>query len=306
MTTVNLGGILVGDGHPCYVLAELGINHGGSVVTAEKMIDAAAYAGAQGVKIQKRGANYYSAEELARPLESPYGTTRGDYVRARELGRQAVIDLARYAQAKGLQFTASCWDLESLDDVMSWCEPPFLKVASAVLTWPASIRDPLLRAHAQANRPIVMSTGMSDLTQIDEAIAVLENEWQTGHTLWKYGPGIVLLGCTSTYPCEDAEINLRTMHTLRERYGVPVGWSHHDRSIATSVAAVAMGSCMIERHLTLDRTLFGSDQSSSIEPGGFARMVRDVRVAERAMGSAEKRVLASEIPVRAKLARVAK
>jgi N-acetylneuraminate synthase len=301
---VNLGGILVGDGQPCAIVAELGINHGGCVTTAEKLIDVAAYAGAQAVKLQKRSASFYSAEELARPLDSPYGTTRGDYVRAREFGEQAYRDLSRYAQAKGLQFTASCWDLQSLDDVMSWCSPPWLKVASAVLTWPAKVRDPLLRAHAQTGLPLVVSTGMCDLEDVDDALTVLTSEWARQPGTCFTAPGLVLLACTSTYPCEDHETNLNTIETLRRRYHVPVGWSGHERGLTPTLWAVARHkAAVIERHITLDRASFGSDQAASLEPPGFARLIRDIRIGERADGSAEKRVLDSEKPVRAKLAR---
>lgn len=304
MTEVSLGGIRVGDGHPAFVIAEGGINASGSVLTCEKMIDAAAYAGAQAFKLQRRSPDFYSAEELARPLESPFGSTRGDYVRAREFGEQAYRDLSRYAAAKGLQFTASCWDLQALDDVMAWCSPPWLKIASAVLTWPSKVRDPLLRAHAQTGLPLVVSTGMCDLSAIDEALDVLHATWATEPRTCFQPPGLVLLACTSTYPCPDDEVNLNTIETLRARYGAPVGWSDHTRGIAVPTWAVARHhACMVEKHLTLDRASFGSDQSSSLEPPGLARMVRDIRIGEKADGSAEKRCLESELPFRAKLAR---
>lgn len=304
MTTIDLGGVLVGAGQPAYIIAEGGINHAGSVLIAEKLIDAAAFAGAQCFKIQKRTVDaVFTPEDLARPRESPFGTTNGDLKRGLELGRQAYVDLARYAKAKGLAFTASCWDLQALDDVMSWCDPPFLKIASAVLTWPTSIRDPLLRAHAQTGKPLVVSTGMSDDRQIGEALDVLYAAWATEPTTAFSAPGLVLLACTSTYPAEDHELNLRTIEGLRARYGVPVGWSGHERGIATTVAAVALGASIVERHITLDRTSYGSDQASSLEPPGFCKLVRDIRAVERAMGSDEKRCLPSEEPVRQKLQR---
>lgn len=296
---VDLGGVLVGAGHPCYVIAELGINHNGSLVDAEKLVDVAAFAGCQAVKLQKRSADFYTAEELARPLESPFGTTRGDYVRARELGRQAYVDLSRYAAAKGLQFTASCWDLQALDDVIAWVDPPWLKIASAVLTWKPELRDPLLRAHARTGKPLVISTGMCDLLAVENAIAILEDEWDTS----RHGR-IVLLACTSTYPAADDDLHLRTIGTLRDWFGVPVGWSGHERGLTPSLWAVARhGACALERHITLDRTSFGSDQAASLEPPGICRLVRDIRIGEKADGSGEKVIRESEIPVRAKLAR---
>lgn len=306
MTEVNLGGVLVGDGHPAYVISELGINHGGSVTTAEKLIDASAYAGAQAVKTQKRTVDVvYPKHVLDSPRESPWGTDTRAQKLGLELGEQAYRDLARYARAKGLAFTASCWDLRSLDDVMAWTSPPFLKIASAVLTWPSGIRDPLLKAHAQTGLPLVMSTGMSDTTQIDEAIDVLTATWAAEPSTAFGAPGLVLLACTSTYPCEDHEINLKQIETLQFRYGslCVIGYSGHEKGIATTVAAVALGAKVVERHITLDRASYGSDQSASLEPPGFARMVRDIRVVEAAMGNGDKRCLESESVVRAKLMR---
>jgi N-acetylneuraminate synthase len=186
---------------------------------------------------------------------------------------------------------------------MAWTSPQWLKIASAVLTWPSNIRDPLLRAHAQTGLPLVMSTGMCDAVQIDEALDVLCSTWATEPASAFTSPGLVLLACTSTYPCEDHEINLRTIPAIRERWDWPTGYSGHERGIATTVAAVALGACFVERHITLDRSSYGSDQAASLEPPGFARMVRDIRSVEKALGSAEKVCLPSEQGVKQKLMR---
>lgn len=299
MTPVVLGGVMVGPGYPAFVICELGISHNGDTVTAEKMIDAAAYAKCQAVKVQARNIDtFYTAEEMARPLESPWGTTRGDYIRKRELSEQQLKDLNAYAKAKGLQFTSSCWDLPSLELVERVVDPPWIKIASASIT----DRD-LVYAHAELGKPLVMSTGMSTVREIDRAVGWIADAQGARP---RDVQDLILLACTSTYPCDPEDVNLKTIETLSARYGVPVGFSHHDRSIALSVAAVALGACAVERHITLDRASFGSDQASSIEPGGFARMVRDIRVTEAAMGSGEKRLLPSEEPVRARLRRVGK
>lgn len=285
-----------------YICAEIGINHNGDVEIAERLIDAAADAGADAVKLQKRSVDVvYSPEELARPRESPWGTTNGDQKRGLELWRHEYQRLAAHARDRGLDFTASCWDLEALDQVLDWVNPPWLKIASAVLTWPSNVRDPLLRAHAATGLPLVMSTGMCDVEQIDEALEVLRGEWACSAML----PALTICACTSTYPCADDEINLRTIPALRERYGCDVGYSGHERGIATTVAAVALGARFIERHITLDRTMYGSDQAASLEPQGFARMVRDIRAVEAALGTADKRRLPSEVPVMHKLRRTA-
>jgi N-acetylneuraminate synthase len=294
MRVVDLGGVLVGDGQPAYIVAELGINHSGSVVTAEKLIDAAAYAGAQAVKLQKRTVDVvYPKHVLDAPRESPWGTTTREQKYGLELGERAYRDLARYARAKGLAFTASCWDEGALDDVLEWTSPPWLKIASAVLTWEPGVRDPLLRAHRSTRLPLVVSTGMCALSTIAEALEVLACPER-----------IVLLACTSTYPCDDDEINLRTIGTLRDAFDLPVGYSGHERGVGPSVWAVARHhACMVERHITLDRASYGSDQAASLEPKGFNLLVRDIRNGERVDGSDVKRVLPSEEPVREKLRR---
>jgi N-acetylneuraminate synthase len=181
---------------------------------------------------------------------------------------------------------ASCWDEGSVD-FMEQFDPPCYKIASASLT-----DDALLRHHRKYGRPIILSTGMSDLDEIDHAVEVLGTD------------DLVLMHATSTYPSQPEELNLRAIVTLQERYGVPVGYSGHEVGLAASVAAVALGACMIERHITLDRAMWGSDQAASVEPAGFARLVKDVRAVETALGDGVKVVYDSEIPIKEKLRRV--
>lgn len=287
LRTVDIGGRPVGDGQPVFVVAEAGINHNGDVGLARKLIDAAAAAGCDAVKGQKRTVDVvYSTAELARPRENPFGPTNGDLKRGLELPVDVHRELDQYAQAFGLRWTASAWDEQSLDDVASW-NPPFLKIASASLT-----DDALLRAHRRYDLPVMLSTGMSTLAEIDHAVDVL------GTT------NLIILHCTSTYPSQPHELNLRAIPVLAERYQVPVGYSGHEKGIAASIAAVALGACVVERHLTLDRLAWGSDQAASLEPAELFDLVAAIRTLEPALGDGVKTVYDSEIPVREKLRRV--
>lgn len=284
---VLLGSRPVGEGHPCYVLAEIGINHNGDTQIAEKLIDVAAFAGCEGVKFQKRTIEIvYTPEELAKPRETPFGETNGDLKRALELGPAEYEQIDEYCRRKSIAWTASCWDEGSVDFIDRF-DPPFYKIASASLT-----DDALLRHTRAKGKPIVLSTGMSTLDQIDHAVDVLGKE------------DLVLLHCCSAYPSQYADLNLRAIPALRERYGVPVGYSGHETGIASSVAAVVLGACMVERHVTLDRSMWGSDQAASLEPNGIMRVIRDIRLVETALGDGAKTVLPSEVPVMQKLRRV--
>jgi N-acetylneuraminate synthase len=284
---VILGDRAVGDGHPCYVLAEIGINHNGDTQIAQTLIDVAALAGCEGVKFQKRTVDVvYTPEELAKPRESPFGETNGDLKRALEFGQAQYEQIDAYCRNKPMAWTASGWDEASVDFIDQF-DPPFYKIASASLT-----DDALLRHTRAKGKPIVLSTGMSNLDQIDHAVEVLGTE------------DLILLHCCSTYPSHYAELNLRAIPVLRERYGVPIGYSGHETGIASSVAAVVLGACIVERHVTLDRSMWGSDQAASLEPNGIMRVVRDIRLVEEALGDGNKTVVPSEIPVMQKLRRV--
>jgi N-acetylneuraminate synthase len=284
---VLLGDRPVGDGQPCYVLAEIGINHNGDVQIAQKLIDVAAFAGCEGVKFQKRTVDVvYTSEELAKPRESPFGETNGDLKRALELGQAEYEQIDEYAKSKPIAWTASPWDEASVDFIDAF-DPPFYKIASASLT------DDALLCHIRSKgKPIVLSTGMSTLEQIDHAVEVLGKQ------------DLVLLHCCSSYPSQYTELNLRAIPALRERYGVPIGYSGHETGIPSSVAAATLGACIVERHVTLDRSLWGSDHAASLEPNGIMRVVRDIRLVELALGDGVKSVLPSEIPIMQKLRRV--
>ena len=284
---VDIGNHPVGDGHPCFLVAEIGINHNGNVEIAKKLIDAAALCGCDAVKFQKRTVEVvYTSEELAKPRENPFGPTNGDLKRGLEFGQQQYEEIDRYCRRKGILWYASCWDEASVEFLEQF-DPPCYKIASASLT-----DDNLLRHHRRYGRPIILSTGMSTLEQIDHAVEVLGTK------------DLIILHCTSTYPSAVEELSLRTIKSLRERYDVPVGYSGHEVGLATSVAAAALGACMIERHITLDRAMWGSDQAASIEPQGVWRLVKDLRAIEKAMGRGEKCVWPSEVPGMNKLRRV--
>ena len=286
-TRVRIRNRWVGDGEPCFIVAEIGINHNGSLDTARKLIAAAVLAGCEAVKFQKRSLEVvYSREELDRPRESPFGTTNGDLKRGLELGVDGYRAIDDYCKTHEVMWLASCWDEASVDFIEQF-DPPCYKIASASLT-----DDKLLRHHRRYGRPIILSTGMSSLAQIDHAVEVL-------------GTGdLILMHCTSTYPSKLEELNLRGIPALRERYGVPVGYSGHEIGLATSLAATVLGACMVERHITLDRAMWGSDQAASVEPQGFVRLVRDIHAVESAMGDGAKRIYDSEIPIMDKLRRV--
>lgn len=284
---VRIGNRPVGPGQPCFFVAEIGINHNGDLDLARKLISASLLAGCDAVKFQKRTVDVvYTREELARPRESPFGATNGDLKRGLEFGPEQYRDVAEYCRLHNILWFASCWDEASVDFLEPF-NPPCYKIASASLT-----DDNLLRHHRRCGRPLILSTGMSTVEQIDRAVEVL-------------GTGdLVLMHTTSTYPSKPEELNLRAIQTLQERYRVPVGYSGHEVGLSTSVAAVALGACMIERHITLDRAMWGSDQAASVEPQGFARLVRDTRSVETALGDGVKRVFPSEVPILEKLRRV--
>ena len=284
---VLLGDRPVGDGHPAMVLAEIGINHNGDVQMAKKLIDVAAFAGCEAVKFQKRTVDVvYTSAELAKPRESPFGDTNGDLKRGLEFGQGEYEEIDAYCRSKAIAWTASCWDEASVDFIDQFA-PSFYKIASASLT-----DDSLLRHTRSKGKPIVLSTGMSTVDQIDHAVEVLGRD------------DLVLLHTCSAYPSQYPDLNLRVIPVLRERYQVPVGYSGHETGIASSVAAAVLGACLVERHVTLDRSLWGSDHAASLEPNGIMRVIRDIRLVEASMGDGIKTVAPSEIPVMQKLRRV--
>jgi N-acetylneuraminate synthase len=285
--TVKIGEKLVGKGQPCYVVAEIGINHNGDIEIAKKLIDIAAQAGCDAVKFQKRTVEVvYSAAELARPRENPFGPTNGDLKRALEFGMKEYSAIDAHCRAKGIAWFASCWD-EGAVDFIDQFSPPAYKIASASLT------DDNLLGHTRAKgKPIILSTGMSTMEQVEHAVEILGKN------------DLVILHSCSTYPAHYDELNLRVIPVLQKTFEVPVGYSGHETGIPSSAATVAMGACMIERHVTLDRSMWGSDQAASLEPNGITRLVRDVRLIETALGDGVKRLLDRELPILEKLRRV--
>jgi N-acetylneuraminate synthase len=284
---VKIGGRAVGPGHPCYFVAEIGINHNGDVNLAKQLVEVAKAAGCQAVKFQKRTVDLvYTPEELARPRESPFGMTNGDLKRGLEFGEAQYCEIASHAKALAMEWFASCWDKASVDFIEQF-SPKAYKIASACLT-----DDDLLRYTRQTGKVMILATGMSSIEQIDHAVEVLGTE------------DLILLHAVSTYPAHYTELNLQVIPALRERYGVPVGYSGHETGLASSVAAVALGACMVERHITLDRAMWGSDHAASLEPTGLTRLLRDIRLVETSMGDGVKRVLPTEVPIQQKLRRV--
>lgn len=287
MVELTIGNRGVGRGGPCFVIAEIGINHNGDLELCKRLIDAAADSGCNAVKLQKRTIDVvYTAPELDVPRESPLGTTNRELKVGLELGQAEYAAIDEYCRDRRILWFASCWDEASVDFIEQF-DPPCYKIASASLT-----DDVLLTHHRRYSRPIILSTGMSTLEEIDHAVEVLGKD------------DLLLMHCTSTYPSQPEELNLAVIGTLAERYGVPVGYSGHEVGLATTLTAVALGAVAVERHITLDRAMWGSDQAASVEPGGFTRLVRDIRVFERARGDGIKRVYESEIPIRGKLRRI--
>lgn len=284
---VKIGGRWVGAGEPCFVIAEIGLNHNGDVNNAKKLIDAAVLAGCDAVKFQKRTPELcVPPEQREIKRETPWGImTYLEYRHRVEFGKNEYAEIDRYCKEKGVMWFASCWDEPSVDFIDQF-SPPCYKVASASLT-----DVPLLKHTRATGRPIMISTGMSTIEEIDAAVAQLDPET------------LLIAHATSTYPCVPEELNLRMIETLKQRYDAPVGYSGHEVGLQTTCAAVVLGACFIERHITLDRAMWGSDQAASVEPGGFSRLVRDIRTIEKALGDGRKRVYESELPIRAKLRR---
>jgi len=283
--SVRIGNRRVGAGEPTFIVGEIGINHNGDVELARRLIQVAASAGCDAVKFQKR------TPELATPpqmrdvvRETPWGAmTYLEYRKRVEFGEREYRLIDEYCREAGIQWFASCWDVPSLE-FMEQFDPPCYKVASASITDPA-----LMRATAALGRTVVLSTGMSTIEEIDEAVSYFERD------------RLLIAHTTSTYPCPPEQLNLRMIQTLRDRYRVPVGYSGHEVGLQTTYAAVALGACFVERHITLDRAMWGSDQAASVEPPGLARLVRDIRVIEAAMGDGVKQVYADELTARRRL-----
>jgi len=287
MSTVRIGNRLLGTDQPCYVIAEIGINHNGDIDTAKRLISVALAAGCDAVKFQKRTVSVvYSPDELAKARENPFGPTNGDLKYGLEFEQEEYEEIDAFCKSIKLTWFASPWDEGSVD-LLEQFHVPVHKIASASLT-----DDNLLRHVRSTGKPVILSTGMSTYAEIDHAVEVLGKE------------NLILMHATSTYPANYDELNLRAIPVMAERYGVPVGYSGHETGIPTSVCAAALGACSVERHITLDRASWGSDQAASLEPNGINRLVRDIRLWEQAKGDGVKRVYEREFPIIKKLRRV--
>lgn len=269
-----------------FVIAEIGINHNGSIDIAKQLIDAAKDAGADAVKFQKRTIDLvYTKEMLDSPRESPWGKTQRAQKEGLEFGRDAYSEIGRYCREKGIEWFASAWDLESQKFLRQFnCK--YNKIASAMLVY-----EPMLRMVAEEKKHTFISTGMSKQTDIDRAVAIFGNS----------DCSFELMHCVSTYPMDDEEANLNRIVALRERYGCDVGYSGHEVGLAVSYAAVALGATSLERHITLDRAMYGSDQAASVEPAGFHMLVGAVRKIKKAMGDGTLEMNPKEVSIAQKL-----
>ncbi|NCP88048.1 MAG: N-acetylneuraminate synthase [Anaerolineae bacterium CG_4_9_14_3_um_filter_57_17] len=286
---IKLGNKLVGDGQPAYIIAEIGINHNGDLEIAKEMIRAAAHAGADAVKFQKRTPEVCTPPEQQKQMrETPWGyISYLDYRYKVEFGLEQYREIDRTCKETGIDWLVSVWDEPSVDFMEQFATPAY-KVPSASLTDLA-----LLKYARKTGKPLIISTGMSTMDEIQRGVdaAGLEN--------------LLIMHCTSTYPCEPEELNLRMVETLRKEFpNTPIGYSGHEVGLVPSAVAVALGACAVERHFTLDRAMWGSDQAASVEPGGFEKLVKYIRVTEAGLGDGVKKVYASEMSSRKKLRRV--
>ena len=277
----------IGDGFPCFIIAEIGINHNGSIELAKQMIDIAVTTGCDAVKFQKRTIDVvYTKEELAKERKSIFGNTNGDLKRGLEFGKKQYKEIDDYCKKKNIIWFASCWDEEAVDFIDKF-NPPCYKIASASLT-----DDNLLKYTRSKGKPIILSTGMSTMDEIRHAVKILGED------------NLIILHCTSTYPSNADEMNLKMIPALKQEFNCPIGYSGHERGITPSVLAVAMGANVVERHITVDRTNWGSDQAASLETAGLYHMVRDIRQTPILLGNGVKVVYPREIPIIEKLRRV--
>lgn len=282
---IEIGNRPVGNDHPTYIIAEIGINHNGDIEKAKKLIDVAVEAGCDAVKFQKRNPDVCVPEDQKDVMrETPWGTMKYiEYKHRVEFGWEEFEEINSYCEEKEIHWFASCWDKDSVE-FMEAFDPVCYKVASASLT-----DDELIQEMDEKGRPMIMSTGMSTMEEIEHAVSQLNDQ------------RLLIAHCTSTYPCDPEQLNLRMIETLKEKFDSPIGYSGHEVGLQTTLAAVTLGACFVERHITLDRAMWGSDQAASVEPQGLERLVRDIRIIEKAMGDGVKRVYEGEVSMREKL-----
>jgi N-acetylneuraminate synthase len=285
---VSIGNRKIGDGHPAYIIGEIGINHNGDIDVAKKLMEVAKKSGADAVKFQKRTPELCVPEhQRSKMRDTPWGyITYLDYRYQVEFDEEAYTEIDRFAKEIGIDWFASSWDIPSLEFIERF-NPPAHKLPSALLT-----DLELLRAYRDTGKPLIVSTGMSTLDEIKIALELIGEE------------NLILCHTTSSYPCPPEELNLRMIQTLRDMTSLcPIGYSGHEVGLVPSAIAVALGACLVERHITLDRAMWGSDQSASVEPQGLASLVKYIRVTERSLGDGVKRVYDSELSSLSKLRR---
>ena len=289
MRSIKVGKINIGDGHPVFIIAEIGINHNGSLEIAKKLIKGAKAAGCDAVKFQKRTPEIcVPKDQWNIERDTPWGRmTYIDYRYKVEFSKDDYAEIDRFCKERNIIWFASCWDEEAVDFIEQF-DVPLYKTASASLT-----DKNLLLKHKKLNKPTIVSTGMSTIEEIVEAEKLFTNNH------------ILIAHSTSSYPCPNEELNLKMITTLREKYpNIPIGYSGHETGLAPTWAAVSLGASFVERHITLDRAMWGSDQAASVEIDGFHRLIRNIRDIEIALGDGIKRVYPSEMSARTKLRRV--
>ena len=291
MENIKINDKIIGEQHPSFIIAEIGINHQGEIAIARELIQQAKKCGADAVKFQKRSiSRILTKEGLEMPYENPnsFGKTYGEHKKVLELSDNDYYDLFDYSNKLDIIFSASGWDEESID-FLNKLGVPFFKMASADLT-----NFPLLEHTAKIGKPIILSTGMANMDTVKSAHNLVQ----------QYNNNIIILQCTSTYPSKFEEINLNVIKTYKNEFPDSIiGYSGHELGIAIPAVTVAMGARVIERHFTLDRTMKGGDHAASLEPVGFSKMIRDIRHVEMAMGDGEKKIQKSELPIFNKLAK---
>jgi len=289
MRSINSGKIKIGDGYTVFIIAEIGINHNGSIEIAKKLIEGAKAAGCDAVKFQKRTPEIcVPKDQWNIERDTPWGRmTYIDYRYKVEFTKEDYAQIDKFCKEKNITWFASCWDAEAVNFIEQF-DVPIYKTASASLT-----DKELLLKHKSLNKPTIISTGMSTIEEIISAVNIFENK------------NLLVAHSTSTYPCPNEELNLKMITTLREKYpDTPIGYSGHETGLAPTWAAAALGANFVERHITLDRAMWGSDQAASVEVDGFHRLVRNIRDIETALGDGIKKVYPSEMGARAKLRKV--
>ncbi len=285
---IQIGDRIIGNDQPAFIIAEIGINHNGSLEIAKKLIDSAASSGCDAVKFQKRTPHLcVPPQQQGVTKQTPWGImTYLEYRYRVEFDEEEYREIDRYCKEKGIMWFASCWDEPSVD-FMERFSPVCHKICSAVLT-----DDHLLQCISSAERPMILSTGMSTMEEIRHAVSLLDQD------------RLLIAHCTSSYACKPEELNLNMIRILQREFACPIGYSGHELGLITTCAAVAIGASFVERHITLDRSMWGNDQSASLEPRDLKRLVRDIREIEEALGDGTKQVYESEEAALLKLRKI--